>query len=513
MARKRVIASVATVSLEGVNAMEVEVQTQLRSGMPNFQVIGLPDGAIRESKERVQAAFHSLGIQLPAERVTVNLAPADLAKNGSHYDLAIAVSLLILLEIIPSDSAENRMFMGELSLDGAIRPTSGCLPAGIYAVQNDIEDIFVPVDNSLETAWSGDINVYGIKSLQDLILHLKKDNLIEKTTVNKVSEVTQSKNYTDFCDIKGQEIAKRAAEIAAAGGHNMLMCGCPGSGKSMIAQAIPGILPSLSASEALEASMIHSISGGLDADIGLLTERPFCDPHHSASAVALTGGGHKAGPGQMSLAHRGVLFLDELPEFPRNVLETLRQPLETGYVVVSRANAHVKYPARFQLIAAMNPSPCGYLGHPTIPCVSTPKQVQLYRNKISGPLLDRIDIHVDVQPVDLKDLSIPRSDQTSAIIKERIMNARRVQIERFKEHGFLTNAEAPSTLMEDLIKLDDGCKKILEKADKAFQLSARGYYRSLKVARTIADLDSSETVQKKHIIEALNYRYIPYSLK
>jgi magnesium chelatase family protein len=510
---KKNIANVSTVSLEGVSATEVEVQTQVRKGMPSFQIIGLPDNAVKESKERVQAAFHSLGIQLPSERIVVNLAPADVSKYGSHYDLPIAVSLLILLGIVPSDSGENSIFMGELSLDGSVRSVSGCLPASIYAVQKEYKKIFVPNDNSLESAWAGDIGVYGVKTLQDLILHLKKDSIIDKTLINNKCLSNNKKYKIDFSDIKGQELAKRAAEIAAAGGHNILMCGCPGSGKSMIAQAIPGILPPLSASEALESSMIHSIAGVIDSDIGLLTERPFCDPHHSTSAVALTGGGHKAGPGQMSLAHRGVLFLDELPEFPRNVLETLRQPLETGYVVVSRANAHVKYPARFQLVAAMNPSPCGYLGHPTIPCVSTPKQIQAYRNKISGPLLDRIDLHVDVQPVDFKDLSIKQSNQTSEIIRRRVVNARLIQENRFKEYNFITNAEVPSGILEKFIKLDNESQQILEKADKNFQLSARGYYRTLKVARTIADLDGCENIEKKHIVEALSYRYIPYSLK
>lgn len=514
MKLKKIIANIATVSLEGVSATEIEVQTQIRSGMPSFQIIGLPDGAVRESKERVQAAFHAIGIQLPAEKIVVNLAPADIAKYGSHYDLPIAVSLLMILGIIPSDSAENRIFMGELSLDGIIRSVSGCLPASIYAVQKEYEDIFVPKQNSLEAAWAGDINVYGVSNLQDLILHLKKETLLKRAIISNIKDDDNyKKRYIDFSDIKGQEIAKRAAEIAAAGGHNMLMCGCPGSGKSMIAQALPGILPPLNPSEALESSMIHSIAGVLDSDIGLLIERPFCDPHHSTSAVALTGGGHKAGPGQMSLAHRGILFLDELPEFPRNVLETLRQPLETGYVVVSRANAHVKYPARFQLIAAMNPSPCGYLGHPTIPCVSTPKQIQMYRNKISGPLLDRIDIHVDVQPVDLKDLSIKKSNQTSEIIRDRVMNARLIQERRFKDCDFKTNAEVPSGILEDLIDMECGCREILEKADKVFQLSARGYYRILKVARTIADLENSKQVLQKHVVEALSYRYISYSFK
>jgi len=510
MTKLKPISQTTTVALEGINAIEVDVQTQLRSGMPSFQVIGLPDGAVRESKERIQAAFHSLGIQLPAQRITVNLAPADINKYGSHYDLAMAIGLLVLLGVLPSDCTENSLFMGELSLDGSIRSVPGCLPAGIFAVQNNISNLFVPQENAPETAWAGDVNVYGVKNLQDLIDHLKTDVLI-KATKPKLLEQEKKVNKIDFSDVKGQEMAKRAAEIAAAGGHNLLMNGCPGSGKSMIAQAIVGILPQLSPSEALESSMIHSIAGTLNSKTGLLIDRPFCDPHHSMSAVALTGGGHKANPGQMSLAHRGVLFLDELPEFPRNVLETLRQPIETGYVVISRANAHVKYPARFQLIAAMNPSPCGYLGHPTIPCVSTPKQIQAYRNKLSGPLLDRIDLHVNVQPVDLKDLSLPASRETSEVVRNRVTAARRIQEMRYQEYGFKTNAEASGSILDEVLVLDNSCKAILEKADRAFQLSARGYYRCLKVARTIADLEGSVLIDSNHLVEALSYRYIPYS--
>lgn len=510
MKKLKPISQTTTVALEGINAIEVDVQTQLRSGgRPDFQVIGLPDGAVKESKERIQAAFHSLGIQMPAQKIVINLAPADINKYGSHYDLSMAIGLLVLLGVLPSDCTENSLFMGELSLDGSVRKVPGCLPAGIFAVQNNISKVYVPTANAAETAWAGDIDVYAIDNLQQLIEHLKNDILITATKP-KVLEDSTKKHKIDFEDVKGQEIAKRAAEIAAAGGHNLLMNGCPGSGKSMIAQALVGILPPLSASEALESSMIHSIAGTLDSQVGLLTDRPFCDPHHSMSAVALTGGGHKANPGQMSLAHRGILFLDELPEFPRNVLETLRQPVETGYVVISRANAHVKYPARFQLIAAMNPSPCGYLGHPTIPCVSTPKQIQAYRNKLSGPLLDRIDLHVTVQPVDLKDLSIPKAKDNSETIRQRVIKARAIQEQRYKDYGFKTNAEASGSILDEVLCLDNKCKDILERADKAFALSARGYYRCLKVARTIADLDSCEKIDSKHLVEALNYRYIPY---
>lgn len=512
MKKLKPISQTTTVALEGINAIEVDVQTQLRSGMPSFQVIGLPDGAVKESKERIQAAFHSLGIQLPAQRIVVNLAPADLNKYGSHYDLSMAVGLLVLLGIVPSDCTENSLFMGELSLDGSVRTVPGCLPAGIFALQNNIKKLYVPAKNASEAAWAGDIDVYPIENLNQLIAHLKNDVLISRAKRIKLKQ-SEVKPRIDFADIKGQEMAKRAAEIAAAGGHNLLMCGCPGSGKSMIASAMPGILPALSPEEALESSMIHSIAGTLNSDNGLLTDRPFCDPHHSMSAVALTGGGHKANPGQMSLAHRGILFLDELPEFPRNVLETLRQPLETGYVVISRANAHVKYPARFQLIAAMNPSPCGYLGHPTIPCVSTPKQIQAYRSKLSGPLLDRIDLHVDVQPVDLKDLSIPKAKESSADIRLRVMTARLIQEARYEKYGFKTNAEATGSVLDKVLALNEECRGILEKADKAFSLSARGYYRCLKVARTIADLECSKNIESKHLVEALSYRYIPYTGK
>jgi magnesium chelatase family protein len=511
MSKTKMISQTTTVALQGIEAIEVDVQTQIRSGMPNFQIIGLPDGAVKESKERIQAAFHSLGYQLPYERIVVNLAPADISKYGSHYDLSIAVSLLVLLGILPSDSTEDCLFMGELSLNGDIRPVPGCLPAGITATRNQINNVFVPKGNAQEACWAGDMNVYGVSNLQDLVKHLKAETLIQKSTPAPLKAKVHRR--VDFKDIKGQESAKRAAEIAAAGGHNMLMCGCPGSGKSMIASAISGILPPLTSEEALETSMIHSIAGNLTSENSLLAERPFCDPHHSASAVSLTGGGHKAAPGQMSLAHRGVLFLDELPEFPRNVLETLRQPLETGYVVVSRANAHVKYPARFQLISAMNPSPCGYLGHPSIPCSSTPKQIQAYRSKISGPLLDRIDIHIDVQPVDLKDLSITSNSDDSATVQQRVIKAREIQLQRYKKYGFITNNEASGKILEEVVQLNDECKQVIERANEAFQLSARGYYRCLKVARTIADLEESNNIEKRHLVEALSYRYVPYNMK
>jgi magnesium chelatase family protein len=498
------VAHVATVALEGISAVPVDVQVQVRSGLSAFQVVGLPDGAVRESRERVQAALHALGLALPAKRIIVNLSPADLTKEGSHYDLPIAVGLLIALGLLPSDAAEGGLFMGELGLDGRLRSVGGVLPAAMCAVAQDLARIFVPEGNAREAAWAGAVTAYGVPTLRALMGHLKGEQTLTDTPAGAEASAPLA-GLPDFRDVRGQEAAKRAAEIAAAGGHNLLMVGPPGSGKSMIAQRLPALLPPLTPAEALEVSTIHSVSGLLP-DSGLITTRPFRDPHHSASAVSLTGGGHAAKPGEMSLAHRGILFMDELPEFPRNVLETLRQPLEAGTITVSRARAHVRYPARFQLVAAMNPCPCGYLGHPTTKCTDTPRQVQAYRNRLSGPLLDRIDLHIEVPAVQAADLSLPPPKEGTAEIAARVAKARLVQQRRYAGTAITCNAELTGDLLTKYTELDAECQEMLTKAARVYSLSARAYHRVLRLARTIADLAGAPQIQRPHLAEALGYR-------
>lgn len=503
------IAHVQTLAFQGLGGLPVQVEVQVTGGLQGIYIIGLPSSAVKESRDRVRGAFHALGIALPDKRVTVNLSPADLAKDGSHYDLPIAVGLLAALGVVPADAADGLVVMGELGLDGSVRAVPGCLPAALHAAASGARWMVVPATNAGEAAWAaqdGGMGVLGPANLGQLVRHLRGDELLPavKPGVRAAEGGVQG---LDLRDIRGQEGAKRAAEIAAAGGHHLLMSGPPGSGKSMLAARLPGLLPPLSPAEALEVSMVHSVAGTLGGD-GLVTARPFRDPHHSASPAALTGGGLKAKPGEMSLAHRGVLFMDEFPEFPRAVLETLRQPLETGSITISRASAHVTYPARFQLIAAMNPCPCGYLGDTSKGCKKQPGCGQDYLAKLSGPLLDRFDLRVAVPAVKASDLGLPPAKEGTAEVAARVTMARELQRARYGAGGPVCNAELSGRLLDEFCPVDSEGRALLQTAADRMGLSARGYHRVLRVARTLADLGGDAAIRKPHLAEALAYRVL-----
>ena len=493
------LARTHTTALNGIDTVMVEVQAQIRPGLAGFQLVGLPTNTVKEARERIQAAFHTLGIALPAKRITINLAPADILKDGNHYDLPIAIALLCALGGLPPDAADNALFLGEVALDGTLNPVTGALPAAIHAHQHGLQRIFVPAANGPEAAWAGEVDVFAPTNLLQLVEHLRGHKALSPCTPNLQTDTTP---LPDFAEVKGQETARRVAEIAAAGGHNLLLQGPPGAGKSLLARRLPAILPPLTSQEALETSMIHSVAGLLP-ESGLLTRRPFRDPHHTASAAALCGGGHQAKPGEISLAHRGVLFLDELPEFQRNVLETLRQPMESGTITVSRANAHINYPARFQLVAAMNPCPCGYLGHPQKACTCTPAMVQKYQARLSGPFLDRIDLTLNVPAVNVTELTTAPQGESTQTIATRVLNARQFQQKRGQT---TTNTELEGKTLTAMAQATPEAMTLLNNAAEKLHLSARAYHRTLKVARTIADLAQEAEVAKPHIAEALSYR-------
>ena len=498
------VAHVYTVAFQGIEAREVDVQVHISdSGGGQFNIVGLADKAVAESRERVRAALAAIGLALPFKRITVNLAPADLPKEGSHYDLPIALGLLAAMGVLPASEMANFVALGELSLDAAVTGVAGVLPAALAASEQD-RGLICPAANGPEAAFAGGVEILATPSLIALVNHMKGASVLSPPEP-RVAQAGRA--APDLRDVKGQESAKRALEIAAAGGHNLLMIGPPGAGKSMLAQRLPGLLPPLDAREALELSMVQSLAGELEGG-AISRTRPFRNPHHSASMAALVGGGLKVKPGEVSLAHLGVLFLDELPEFQRGVLDSLRQPIETGEAVVARANAHVRYPARFQLIAAMNPCRCGYLGDPALGCGRAPKCAGDYQARISGPLFDRIDMHVEVQGVTAADLTLPRSPEGNAEVAARVAAARTVQRARFDGHGIRTNAEAEGELLDRIATPDAAGSKLLTDAAERMKLSARGYHRVLKVARTIADLAGAETSGKAHVAEALSYRRI-----
>ncbi|WP_422020332.1 YifB family Mg chelatase-like AAA ATPase [Roseibium sp.] len=498
------VSRVTTVAFQGIEAVPVDVQVHVGPGMVAFTIVGLPDKAVAESRERVRAALSASGLALPAKRVTVNLAPADLPKEGSHYDLPIALGVMAAIGAIPAEFLENYVILGELALDGTLAPVAGVLPAAMGA--NALEKgLICPFECGGEAAWAdSEMDILAPRSLIQLANHFKGTQVLSRPAAKLRGD---PQGIPDLADVKGQESAKRALEIAAAGGHNLLMVGPPGSGKSMLASRLPSILPPLSPRELLEVSMIASLAGEL-ADGKLSDRRPFRAPHHSASMAALVGGGLRAKPGEVSLAHNGVLFLDELPEFNPQVLDSLRQPLETGEAIIARANHRVTYPARIQMVAAMNPCRCGHAGEPGHQCRRGERCVTEYQARISGPFLDRIDLRIEVPAVTATDLIGPAESEPSSEVAKRVLAARKLQEQRFFDLGVAarTNAQAPAAVVEKMAQPDDKGLAFLREAAETLQLSARGYHRVLKLARTLADLDGLETVARIHLAEALSYR-------
>ncbi len=501
------ISKLSSAALYGIDGFLVDVETDISNGLPGFDIVGLPDAAVKESKERIRAAIKNTGLAMPAKHITVNLAPADIKKEGSHFDLPIALGILVSSKQLDIPDADKTVFFGELSLSGDLRRVNGALPMAISAFQNGIKKVFLPKANEKEAAVVEGLEVYGADNLKEILDHFTGQKKLEAVRVSVDELLSEMDAFRcDFSDVKGQAFAKRALEIAAAGGHNVIMIGPPGSGKTMIAQRIPSILPKLSFEESLEVTKIHSIAGMLSGNSPLIAERPFRHPHHTVSAAGLSGGGTNPRPGEISLSHNGVLFMDELPEFRRDALEAMRQPLEDGEITITRTSGSVTYPCSVMLVASMNPCPCGFYGDSTRECTCSQNQIIKYMSKISGPLLDRIDLHIEVPAVKYDELEAKAPGESSAAIRERVEKARQLQRERYKGSGVFSNSQLTQELMEKYCRLDSEASQLLRDAFDTLGLSARAHNRILKVARTIADLAGAENIGLEHIAEAIQYR-------
>jgi magnesium chelatase family protein len=501
------LVKVTSAAIQGIGAKPVQIEVHLSRGI-RFSLVGLPDNAVRESHERIVSALQVNGMDLPRKQIVINMAPADLRKEGTSYDLPLLVGIMAAGDYIPTESLEDSLFIGELSLDGRLQPVRGTLPVAVLTRELGIKRLILPTLNAPEASVVEGLDVYGMDDINEVVRFLKNESKKQPLkSTQAFGEMESPAPSADFADVKGQEHAKRAIEVACAGGHNLIMIGPPGAGKTMIANCIPGILPPMSLQESLETTKIHSVAGKTDAVHALLRERPFRSPHHSISSVALIGGGSKPQPGELSLAHNGILFLDELPEFQRSVLEVLRQPLEERKIRIARASYAIDYPAGIMLVASMNPCPCGYYNHPDKPCVCTPGQIQKYMSRVSGPLLDRIDLHIEITPVSYDKLSEKKQAESSQTIRERVLLARKKQEERFNNQaGTFCNARMTTREIREYAPIDSASQSLLKAAMQRLNLSARAYDRILKVARTIADLDGSENIQVQHVAESIQYR-------